>query len=416
MFYITKTLPYYILSIFSGLLILLSNLSVPHYYYVAVLLVLISPIIIYITPQMIRQLDSLEWTLIAALCVYACVSAINMWFHGNWYWAEFNEPSKFLLVVFVFLAVRRHGLEERVLAISCVVGVASAFALAWYQAEVLNIGRVYGSTNRIISAFGLIVLLSGYFALIYIAFNENLKKWRFLLALIVSALLLYAVALTGTKGVWIGLPGALSLLLIAKWNSSKWLILVLAVITCAVLVIFFMFNDLVHHRLTGLRQPLITYFESGVVSDGSLTIRLEVWKAAVIMFFNNPVFGVGLGGFLSVKAELIAAGVIQPATGFVGGPHNDILGVLAIQGMVGFSALLFMYYAFLRLCWCYKAQSVELFWCSLGLIVIYSLTGLAGDRLSSNLTATYLALMMAIFVGQMSYKQKLFLMSSKVKN
>jgi O-antigen ligase len=134
------------------------------------------------------------------------------------------------------------------------------------------------------------------------------------------------------------------------------------------------------------------------------------------MFFNNPIFGVGLGNFMSTKAELIAAGVIQPKTGFVGGPHSDILGVLAIQGMIGFSALFFMYYAFLRLCWRYKAQSIELFWCSLGLIVIYTLTGLAGDRLSSNLTATYLALMMAIFAGQMSYKKKLFLMSNSAKN
>jgi len=61
----------------------------------------------------------------------------------------------------------------------------------------------------------------------------------------------------------------------------------------------------------------------------------------------------------------------------------------------------------LRLSWKFKAYSVELYWCSTGLILIYVLSGLAGDRLSSNLTATYLALMMAIFAGQMSYKYTL---------
>ena len=408
MFYALKTLPYYILSLFVVLLIILSNLSVTYYYYVAVILVLTAPIIFYVTPQTLRRLDHFEWSFIAALCTYAGLFAINMWFHGNWHWTDFNQPSKFLLVVFVFLAVRRHGIEERALAISTVMGVFSAFALAWYQTEILSIVRVYGSTNRIISAFGLIVLLSGYFTLIYVALSKNLKIWRVPLAIVVAGVVLYTIAVTGTKGVWIALPGAFGLLVISKWDSNKLLVLTLTMVFVASLGMIFMFNDLVNNRLTGLTQPLETYIETGLVTDGSLTIRLEVWKASTIIFFNNPIFGVGLGNFVSAKAELIAVGVIQPAVAGVGGPHNDFLGVLAIQGMIGFFALLFMYYAFLRLCWRYKAQSIELFWCSLGLIVIYSLTGLAGDRLSSNLTATYLALMMAIFAGQMSYKKSYF--------
>ena len=416
MFYALKTLPYYILSLCVVSLIILSNLSVTYYYYVAVILVLTAPIIFYVTPQTLRRLDHFEWSFIAALCAYASLSVINMWFHGDWHWTDFNEPSKFLLVVFVFLAVRRHGLEERALATSTFIGVFSAFALAWYQTEILGVVRVYGSTNHIISAFGLIVLLSGYFTLIYVALSKNLKIWRVPLAIVVAGVTLYTIAVTGTKGIWIALPGTFGLLVMSKWGSNKWLVLTLTMIFIASLGMVFIFNDLVNNRLTGLMQPLETYFKTGLVSDGSLTVRLEVWKASIIMFFNNPIFGVGLGNFVSTKSELIAAGVIQPSTEFVGGPHSDILGVLAIQGMIGFSALFFMYYAFLRLCWRYKAKSIELFWCSLGLIVIYTLTGLAGDRLSSNLTATYLALMMAIFAGQMSYKKKLFLMSNSAKN
>ena len=157
----------------------------------------------------------------------------------------------------------------------------------------------------------------------------------------------------------------------------------------------------------GLGQPLTTYFKTGEVTDGSLSVRLETWKASLMMFIDNPVFGVGLGNFVSAKAELISTDVIQARAMGVAGPHNDLFGTLAIQGLVGLSALLFMYYAFLRLSWKFKVHSVELFWCSTGLILIYVLSGLAGDRLSSNLTATYLALMMAIFAGQMSYKYTL---------
>lgn len=84
-----------------------------------------------------------------------------------------------------------------------------------------------------------------------------------------------------------------------------------------------------------------------------------------------------------------------------------MIGTFAIQGLVGLTALLFLYFSFLRLCLAYKAYSVELFWCAAGLIFIYLLSGLAGDRISSNLTATYLAMTMAIIVGQMSYKYRI---------
>ena len=378
-----------------------------YYYYVAVLLVFASPILACVKPQVLVKLGSVEVSLVVALSLYAAAAAMNMWVHGSWSWDEFNEPSKFLLVVVVFLAVRRHGFKESVIVISSILGVFSAAALTWYQSEYLSIGRVYGSTHKIISAFGLLCLLAGYFALVYIVHYKVIGKWRYPLALVIIIATLYPVAETGTKGVWIAILGACGLILMSKWNTNKRLLVLFAAITFIGAALIFLFNDMVHSRLSGLSQPLMTYIKNGAVTDGSLSVRLETWKASLTMFIDNPSFGVGLGNFVSAKAELIAVGAIQGKTGFVAGPHNDLIGTLAIQGLVGLSALLFMYYAFLRLSWKFKMYSVESYWCSTGLILIYILSGLGGDRLSSNLTATYLALMLAIFAGQMSYKYTL---------
>jgi|GEM_PF-5509655 O-antigen ligase len=401
--------PYYILSAFAALLIFLSNGSVAYYYYVAVALVLISPVLACVKPKVFGSLTAVDTVLIASFCIYAAAAVLGMLVHGGWSWDEFNQPSKFLLVAMVFLAVRQHGLSEAFIVISAFFGVLAAASIAWYQSEFQGLGRVYGSTNGIISAFGLLALLAGYFSLVYLVLNKASNRLRCPLGLVTVLTVLYAIAETGTKGVWIALPGGFGLLVLLTWNGNKRAVLFLGSAFSACLVAIFFFNDMVHSRLTGLWQPLVNYINTGIVSDGSLTIRLETWKASIFMFIDNPMFGVGLGGFVSAKTELILAGVIDAATGPVGGPHNDLLGALAIQGLVGFAALLFMYYAFLRLSWTYKAHSSELYWCSLGLIVIYVLSGLAGDRLTSNLTATYLALMMAIFAGQMSYKHKLFI-------
>jgi O-antigen ligase len=405
--------PYYLLSAFVALLIFLSNASVAYYYYVAVLLVFASPILACLKSQVFVKLRSVEVSLIVALSLYAAAAVLNMWAHGSWSWDDFNEPSKFLLVVVVFLAVRRHGFKEGVIVIFSILGVFSAAALAWYQSEYLAIGRVFGSTHKIISSFGLLCLLAGYFALIYIVHYKVIGKWRYPLALVVIIATVYPVAETGTKGVWIAIPGVLSLILMSKWDANKRVLILLTATSFIGAVLIFLFNDMVNSRLSGLSQPLITYIKNGAVTDGSVSVRLETWKASLMMFIDNPSFGVGLGNFVSAKAKLIAVSAIQSRAGFVAGPHNDLIGTLAIQGLVGLSALLFMYYAFLRLSWKFKAYSVELYWCSTGLILIYVLSGLAGDRLSSNLTATYLALMMAIFAGQMSYKYTLAMHDNK---
>ena len=399
--------PYYLLSAFVALLIFLSNASVTYYYYVAVLLVVTSLILACVKPQVWVNLRSVEGSLVVALSLYAGAAALNMWVHGNWSWDQFNEPVKFLLVIGAFLAVRRHGFKESIIVISSILGVFSAAALTWYQSEYLSIGRVFGSTNNIISAFGLLCLLAGYFSVVYIVHYKVIGKWRYPLALVIIMATLYPVAETGTKGVWIAIPGVFCLILMSKWSSNKRVLMLLAGASFISAALIFLFNDMVHSRLSGLSQPLMAYIKNGAVTDGSLSVRLETWKAALMMFIDNPVFGVGLGNFVSAKAELISTDVIQARAMGVAGPHNDLFGTLAIQGLVGLSALLFMYYAFLRLSWKFKVHSLELFWCSTGLILIYVLSGLAGDRLSSNLTATYLALMMAIFAGQMSYKYTL---------
>jgi len=402
--FFSDRLPTIALSVLLALLIFLSNASITFYYYVAIVLLVVSPLLIYVGSQQHLKLSNADRMWAAALVLYTGAAALNMWVHGSWLWQEFNEPSKFLVVVVVFFAVRRHGVNEGVFLWSGLLGLAAATIFAWYQSEVLNVGRVYGSTNRIISAFGLIVLITAYFSAIFVLHTKFRPRYQLLAALAILLTMLYTVAATGTKGVWIALPGVAALFVLLKWKTARIGALLGLAAVFSISVMLYWSNDLVHARLSGLGKPLLVYFETGQVTDGSLSIRLETWKASILMFWETPWFGVGLGGFVPEKARLISDGLILPITFGVGGPHNDLVGTLAIQGLVGFAALVFMYSAFLRLCWAYKSQSIELFWCGLGLVVIYSLSGLAGDRLSSNLSATYLALMMAIVAGQMSWK------------
>ena len=388
-------------------LFVFSNTNVTLFYYVSAFLVLFGPFLLFFKGAVRDKLDRNEVIFVVGLFTYAAIACVSMLINGGWNWSDFNEPSKFLLIILLFLAIRSHGFNEKYLFFANVTGLVGATVFAYYQAEILNINRVYGSTNKIIAAFGLIALISGFFALVYLVMNKHSVKWRYILGSFVAAAMLYTIAATGTKGVWIALPAVLVLLVLAKIDSNKWLLLSVTGLGFAAIGVVFFFNDMANSRLQGLWQPLITYVQTGQITDGSLSIRLETWKAAFIMGVEFPVFGVGLGNFVTTKADLIASGVIDPAAGFVMGPHNDLIGTFAVQGLLGLAALVFLYVSFFRLCLAYKHFSTELFWCASGLISIYLLSGLAGDRISSNLTATYLAMTMAIIVGQMSYKYRM---------
>ena len=70
--------------------------------------------------------------------------------------------------------------------------------------------------------------------------------------------------------------------------------------------------------------------------QGSIEARLEIWNAAVSMFFANP-FGVGLGGFdhdFFLYYERVPVSHMKPVN-YAGAAHNEILDVLCHLGVIG---------------------------------------------------------------------------------
>lgn len=72
----------------------------------------------------------------------------------------------------------------------------------------------------------------------------------------------------------------------------------------------------------------------------SISYRLELWKAALFAFVENPGLGVGAGNFARVYPELAERyGLDIKAWNF---PHSTYLGILAETGMFGFLLMVFL--------------------------------------------------------------------------
>lgn len=109
---------------------------------------------------------------------------------------------------------------------------------------------------------------------------------------IASVILLLADAATFSRGGYLGLFAGLVLALILSWNklekSYKLSIILLALISVTILII----PSPVSQR----------YFSSFNLNEGSNKGRIETWRKAEEVIFDNPLIGVGIGNYpLEIK-------------------------------------------------------------------------------------------------------------------
>lgn len=148
------------------------------------------------------------------------------------------------------------------------------------------------------------------------------KIMPFLVCAVAAAVLLYASVLSGTRGVPIALAAALLVMaLLAGTRSNIWLA-VLAVIALAVLTVPFL-SGLGEERLfrSGLERLLVNFRAHGIATDVSLTVRLEQQAMALRLWQENPLLGVGLGGYAALTGRNY--------------PHNILIEIATESGALG---------------------------------------------------------------------------------
>ncbi|GBD99494.1 O-Antigen ligase [bacterium BMS3Abin07] len=155
-----------------------------------------------------------------------------------------------------------------------------------------------------------------------------------------------ALILSTSRTAWLGLMLTTFVYLYFLIRNKKlYMVIILLVITGCLFSYFY--NDIINNRINQIFKD-ISLFLSGV-SETSLGARFLMWKAAVKMWFSYPVFGVGTGDYNIMIARYIHSGYIPEFLSGFNQPHNMYLFVLATNGLVGFSALLYIFSRILKL-------------------------------------------------------------------
>ena len=192
-----------------------------------------------------------------------------------------------------------------------------------------------------IIAYSDIAMLTGVLCVISLGAEARQRKTMTVLMVLACIAGAYTGVLTATRGGWVAVPLYLIFFFLASGFTWRQKICWVAG-TALVVLMMFSVNQQARSRLDGTQSDLISYSQ-GEGRTTATGIRLQLWSAALKLFSQQPVFGIGRENYgPSIKAMADRNEVTQELTSLAHS-HNEILFNMAISGIFGLLSTLSVY-------------------------------------------------------------------------
>lgn len=263
----------------------------------------------------------------------------------------FDFPSRFLFSIPIFFVLRNMDFK--------VIGILQ-YGL---PAGAILIGIIIWSTGQTMFAkssfaihihLGDMALMLGFLSALSI--NWTQKDSHLIVGLKVLGLAagLYVSLLSGARGGWAAIP---VFFLVWALMSSKFRqgpiarLSIASIVIVLVAVLSYYAVDIVHIRVDAAISDLKS------APDTSLGVRFQLWGAAIQLFMQNPIFGVGADGFGLAMVGMADSGVITKVAADIGKGevHSYYFAALARFGLVGLLSVVLLF--FIPLWMFYKAMN-----------------------------------------------------------
>jgi O-antigen ligase len=350
------------------------------------------------------KFNNKEMLYIGAAIAFPLLVAINIFFSSEPEWKHLDNPSRFLLVIPIFLAIRYSTVSVDYFNWGIFFAALLAGVIALYQRHWLGIDRVYGFISLINSPiiFGNIGLLLGVLApTTYPTIKKSLGRWALVCVTLTTLAGLNVSLLSGTRGGWIAVPFLLVLIgsLMPKGGKIKSLLIIL--VLAGVFVALYYVDQQVRNRIDAAYFELYKILVSGEVSNGSVGLRFQLWHVAWLEFLQHPLTGVGLGQYFNVKLLLVKAGIAGSVVQNFQFSHNEPMHILAEMGLLGFISLMMMHLSSLLLCLHYKKEKFTL--AIAGMLIVFTRfdISLSQVQLAYHTTTLFYCILFAIVAGFM---------------
>ncbi|MEO8330928.1 MAG: O-antigen ligase family protein [Gallionella sp.] len=327
-------------------------------------------------------------------------------YHGAFTAPPYDAPSRFLLAIPIFLALRQVKMSTiTMLQYGLPLGALSALLYAVFNLRTWNDGLDF--VNHI--HFGDSVLMLGFLSVL--AINWQQRDRALVLILKICGLLagVYLSVRSGTRGGWAAIPVFIIILFLSRNPEKPWHKLAAALLSVLLLaVLSYVLNDTVHQRLDMIYHDLAGYYHGN--KDTSIGVRLQLWQAALYLFVQHPIFGVGPDGFAQMMAPLSDSGMLTTTAASLGRGevHNEILAKTAGMGIFGLLSILSIYAVpfiiFVRSTRSPVAQIRAAAFIGTCMVAGYFIFGLTVEIFNLKMTAAFYSLTVAVLLAAATHK------------
>lgn len=275
---------------------------------------------------------------------------------------DLGSVIPFLLSPFILIAVVSGEPNPRYFWLGCAFGALIAFIIAATQIYIFDAGRAFGFRNPILFGDTAIVLGTGALIGLFFCRSEfkNLSEKIFLFTCGLSGL--FTSLLSGTKGGWLSLIMIIVLLVNAatrKLHIVKRVGLVFGCLLMLVVVVALVPKLPVIDRVVSAYHGTVRWLDSGDVTEGSASIRLESYKAGLMAGAQSPLIGLGKRGEQEAFKAAVDAGLIRKEMIEVNVVDNDFISVFSQHGLIGVLGILSVHICVFWTFFRYRAVSDE---------------------------------------------------------
>lgn len=354
---------------------------------------------------------------ILIILIFCLISVLTFWINGmpgkgNIYVQ--GRHGKFLLAIPVYYFFRHFYIPTRLiwsLAIIIALGLFFIAVIDWSTNGVFGWpGRASGNTHPIY--FGIQSLMM---TVLILVFRSQWRKDRTtnLIAWVSISAAIAALIMTGSRSVWLAAPvvGALYLVSNTEKLQFKYAIKVCVLIIIASTLLYQL--PPVKNRWNEAIQELQDYQISESVEDpvriSSLGARLEMWRAARLMIMDNPILGVGTGGYQVTATQYYNDGGWSKDITKRNGPHNQYLNSWASRGIFGLAITLLILGGPLVYCLQLRKNSKleevrALALACIMIIAVFAVSGLSEDTLEKKPLIILYLTTLTLLLGQIRHR------------
>lgn len=235
----------------------------------------------------------------------------------------------------------------------------------------------------------------------HLPFSPSHFLWIGIAALITTALCLFALAASGSRGALIGAGVAVAVMTLALVRRpALWLALI---VLAAFLLFAFNRLDVIPAGVRNQINTLVEDYGSLDVRDAYITPitfstieRLAHWQAAIRMMEANPWLGVGFGNYAPAYPDYR----LQLWENALGHAHNYYLNVFAETGAIGFVAYLaFWLTTFVVAFRVVRRMKLSAWHSALALGALGAFAHAAGHHLFDNLYVANMHMLIGVYLG-----------------